>query len=149
MMCRAPLFVLALAVAGCASGQPYRPTADLAGANPAIYQDDLVACRNKVDGLGGAPIAGGPIFADAVIGASLGLAVFPVVGYFATGSYYEAAAIAAASGAVVGGTVGAATGNTAPVTAQPAPQPLPPANRQAAIDQCLRDDGYKVVTRQP
>jgi hypothetical protein len=138
----------ALALAACApSWQPYRPTVELDDANPTIYQDDLVSCRNKVDGLGGSTIAGGPILVDALIGASFGLGLAAVMGdFYVVGNYAAAEAIGGASGAVAGGVVGATTGNTPPVTSAPAPPKLPPAERQAAIDQCLRGDGYKIVS---
>jgi hypothetical protein len=146
-MRRAVVTTLGLVVTGCAALQPYQPTVDLAGANPAIYQDDLVACRNKVNGLGGSPIAGGPILVGAVIGASFGLGLAGVMGDFGVvGNYAAAEAIGGTSGAAAGGAIGAAIGNTAPVESASPSQPLPPGERQAAIDQCLRGDGYKLVS---
>src|ERR1700691_2979709 len=142
-MRRLALFALCLTVSGCASC--YEPTVDMTGVNPDVYHDDLAAARTKTTpvytGLG---FAGGPMFADAVIVASLGVAGAAVIAPAA--SLYGGLAMnpglsesyGAISGAVVGGAATGATPGKAPST------PPPPADPQAAIDRCLTDYGYKL-----
>ena len=145
-MRRLALFALCLTVSGCASC--YEPTVDMTGVNPDVYHDDLAACRTKTNpGYTGLGFAGGPMFADAVIVASLGVAGAAVIAPAA--SLYGGLAMnpglsesyGAISGAVVGGAAGAATGATPGKAPSTTP---PPADPQAAIDRCLTDYGYKL-----
>jgi hypothetical protein len=145
-MRRPILFALCFTAYGCASC--YEPSVDMTGVNPDVYHDDLAACRTKTNpGYTGPGFAGGPMFADAVIIASLGVAGAAVIAPAA--SLYGGLAMnpglsesyGAISGAVVGSTAGAVTG-AAPGKA-PSTTP-PPADPQAAIDHCMTDYGYKL-----
>jgi len=143
-MRRLALFALCFAASGCAPA--YQPTVDMTGVNSDVYHDDLAACRTKT----GQSFAGGPMLADTVILASVGVAAAPMAGFLYTGAATNlglAESTGAMSGAVAGGAVGAATG-ASPGTA-PSATPPPPADPKAALDRCLTDYGYKVQAAAP
>jgi hypothetical protein len=128
-MRRDRLFVLATALAACAPTSSYRPQVDLAGVDAARYETDLYDCKRAAE-------RGrfGPVFAGAVVGASLGAALGFVVGALAgVGNLPLAADYGAASGTEPGTLVGAA---------QSARQP---ADEPQFVDQCLRNNGYRVL----
>jgi hypothetical protein len=148
-MRRFALFAICFAASGCAPA--YRPAVDMTGVNPDVYHDDLAACRTKT-GPGfqtGQSFAGGPMFADTVILASVGVAAAPMAGFLFTGAATNlglAESTGAISGAAAGGTIGAATG-ASPGKAPSAPPP--PSDPKAALDRCLTDYVYKLQAQAP
>jgi hypothetical protein len=142
------LVVLCLLASGCAPA--YQPAVDMTGVNPDIFHDDLAACRTKTNPSHlGQSFAGGPMFADVVIVASLGVAAAPMAGFLYSGAATNlglAESTGALSGAVAGGALGAATEDS-PGVAPSAPPP--PADPKAAIDRCLTDYGYKLQASAP
>ncbi len=148
-MRRFALFALCLLASGCAP--EYQPAVDMTGVNPDIYHDDLAACRTKT-GQGfrtGQSFAGGPMLADTVIAASVGVAAAPMAGFLYTGAATNmglAESTGALSGAAAGGAVGATTGAAPGFSAS---APPPPSDPKAALDRCLADYGYKVQAQAP
>jgi hypothetical protein len=125
---RRPLasLLLAAALAGCVQAPDYQPPVDLAGVDPARYAVDLSDCRKaaELDRFG-------PLFADALIGAELGVGLGAVGGWATWTNVARASGYGAAAGAVAGAVVGAT-------------QVPPPAREAPAIDDCLRANGYRL-----
>ena len=118
-----PLLLLALPLAACGPTSTYQPKVDLAGVDQARYQIDLYDCKKVAERDRFGPVAQG-----AILGAGLG----GVIGTVAYGSLGLATSQGAISGTVVGTGYGAS-------------QVQGPIDEKAFVDQCLRNNGYKVT----
>ncbi|HKW55226.1 MAG TPA: hypothetical protein VJO12_16155 [Stellaceae bacterium] len=123
------LLVLATALAACGPTSSYQPRVDLAGSDPARYETDLRDCKRAAE-----QSKFGPVIAGATIGASLGAAFGFVVGALVgVGNLSLASSYGAASGTEPGTLVGAAQSSGQPI------------DEPELVDQCLRNNGYKVA----
>jgi hypothetical protein len=121
-----PLLLCALA-AGCAPASPYRPAVDLAGIDAARYETDLRDCKKVAE-----RDRYGPIVAGALLGAGMGGALGAVGVTITAGSIGLGESYGALSGLAVGTTVGAT-------------QVKEPQDEKQMVDQCLRNNGYKLA----
>ncbi|MGO8919639.1 MAG: hypothetical protein ACLQJR_27375 [Stellaceae bacterium] len=121
-----PLLLCALA-AGCASASNYRPAVDLGGADAARYEIDLHDCKKVAE-----RDRYGPVLAGALLGAGMGGALGAVGGSIAGGSVGLGESYGALSGLAVG-------------TAAGASQVQDPPDEKRIVDQCLRNNGYKLT----
>lgn len=120
--------LLCLLAAGCAPASDYQPKVDLTGANPARYQIDLFDCKKVAE-----RDRYGPLVAYTLLGAGLGTAgAAAIAGVASTGNVGLAESYGAISGTVVGAGVGAS-------------QIKGPVGEKLSVDQCLRNNGYKVL----
>ena len=118
-----PLLLLAALPAACGPTSSYRPKVDLAGVDQARYEIDLYDCKKVAE-----RDRYGPVLAGAVLGAGVGGAV-------ATAAYGGGVGLATSQGTLSGLALGTAAGATK----------VPPAiDEKAFVDQCLRNNGYKV-----
>ncbi len=122
----APLLLLC-ALAGCAAASPYRPAVDLDGLDPARYETDLRDCKKVAE-----RDRYGPVLAGALVGAGLGAGLGAVGGAFIGDNFGLAMSYGALSGLVAG-------------TAAGAIQVQEPPEENAVVDQCLRNNGYKLA----
>jgi hypothetical protein len=118
-----PLLLLAALPAGCGPASTYRPKVDLAGVDPARYEIDRYDCKKVAE-----RDRYGPVLAGAILGAGVGGAV-------ATAAYGGGVGLATSQGTLSGLAVGTAAG---------AGKVPPPIDEKAFVDQCLRNNGYKV-----
>lgn len=119
--------LLALLAAGCGPSSTYRPTVDLSGADAGRYEIDLYDCKKVAE-----RDRYGPVLAGAVLGAGVGGALGVVGGWFAaTGN----AGLAMSYGTLSGFAAGTAAG---------AAQVQGPIDEKQFVDQCLRNNGYKI-----
>jgi hypothetical protein len=121
-----PLLLCALA-AGCAPASPYRPAVDLAGIDAARYETDLRDCKKVAE-----RDRYGPILAGALMGAGMGGALGAVGGTITAGSIGLGESYGALSGLAVGTAAGATQVNG-------------PQDEKQMVDQCLRNNGYKLA----
>jgi len=126
MIRRAAMLMLCALAAGCAPASNYRPAVDLAGASAARYEIDLSDCKKVAE-----RDRYGPVLAGAIIGAGLGASLGAVGGWATGGNVGLGMSYGALSGLVAGTAVGA-------TQVQPAP------DEKQFVDQCLRNNGYKV-----
>lgn len=120
-------FLLFLLAAGCAPVAPYRPAVDLAGADAARYENDLRDCKKAAE-----RDRYGPVLAGALLGAGTGAGLGSVGGWLIGGNIGLGTSYGALSGLAVGTAAGASQGQTA-------------RDEKQAIDQCLRNNGYKLA----
>ncbi len=120
------LFALAL-LPGCAPVSTYRPAVDLSDVDAARYETDLRDCKSVAERDRYAPIV-----VALLQGAALGTALGAAGAGLAVGNVGLGESYGAISGAVVGIAVGAA-------------QVHEPPNEQQIVDQCLRNNGYKLT----
>jgi hypothetical protein len=116
----------AIGLAGCVQVPAYQPAVDLQGVDAARYQTDLEDCRKAAD-----LDRYGPALAGVLVGAGFGAGLGNVAGWAAGSNLAVATGWGAASGGVVGGSAGGAISEQRP-------------NDAAAIDDCLRANGYKL-----
>ncbi len=119
----APLLLLATLLAGCGPTSTYRPQVDLTGVDQARYEIDLYDCKKVAE-----RDRYGPVAAGAILGAGLG-------GVIGTVAYGSGIGLATSQGAISGTVAGAAYGVS---------QVQGPVDEKAFVDQCLRNNGYKV-----
>ncbi len=127
MMRRPLLLALALAANGCAPSL-YQPQVDLADIDAARYETDLQDCRAVADAA-----RYGPLLAGALQGVAIGAGFGTVIGAFSAGNVGLAASYGALAGTVAGGAVAEATA-----------APQPPLDEKRIVDDCLRNNGYRV-----
>ncbi len=127
MRCNCAL-ILAAALAACAPTSRYEPNVERTGIDPARYEADLRDCK-----LAAERTQFGPVAAGAMIGASLGAAFGAVFAWWT-----------AASNLGLAESYGAASG-TEPGILAGAAQSSGPVNEPQLVDQCLRNNGYKVI----
>jgi uncharacterized protein YcfJ len=123
-MRRTLLFALA-ALAGCTPTSTYRPTVDLAGADPARFEIDLHDCKKVAERDRYAPVLVWMLH-GAILGTALGAVGGGYAGNIGLGESY---------GAIAGTTAGAVGGAT---------QVHEPVDENQFVDQCLRNNGYKL-----
>ncbi len=123
--------LLTLALAACAPVSDYRPAVDLAGIDPARFENDLHDCQKVA-----ARDRYGPVLARVVQGATIGAALGAVAGGYA-GNIGLATSYGAITGTVAGGALGAAEASGA------VPPPNPP-DEAAIVEECLRNNGYQL-----
>jgi outer membrane lipoprotein SlyB len=117
--------LLLCALAGCAPASPYRPAVDLTGVDPARFETDLSDCKKVAE-----RDRYGPVLAGALIGAGMGAGVGAVGGMFAGN-----AGLGTSYGAISGTVAGTGVGATQVAT---------PPDEKALVDQCLRNNGYRL-----
>ena len=120
------LVLCAATLCSCVQVPAYVPKVDLRGFDAARYRADLEDCRKSAD-----MDRYGPVLAGAVVGASLGAGMGSVLGWAVSGDAGLGAGYGAASGAGLGGATGFSIARNQPADA-------------AAIDDCLKANGYKV-----
>jgi hypothetical protein len=123
--CLPLLLCLGLFVA-CAPASDYRPAVELGGLDTARYETDLRDCKNVAERDRYAPVVVG-VLQGAVIGVALGTAIVGIGG----GNVGLAQSYGAIAGTVAGGAVAGS-----PVRE--------PSDEKAIIDQCLRNNGYRL-----
>lgn len=123
-MRRSLLIALAVLV-GCTPTSTYRPAVDLTGADPARYETDLHDCKKVAERDRYAPVLVA-LLHGAVIGTALGAVGGGFAGNIGLGESY---------GAIAGTVAGAAAGGA---------MVHPPVDENAFVDQCLRNNGYKL-----
>jgi hypothetical protein len=119
-------FLLCALAAACAPASPYRPAVDLGGVSAARYEIDLNDCKKVAE-----RDRYGPVLAGAVVGASLGASLGAVGGFLFTNNV----GLATGYGALSGLAAGTAFGTT---------QVQGPAGEKQIVDDCLRNNGYKL-----
>jgi hypothetical protein len=124
-VCRVLLPCLTL-LSACAPASDYRPTVELGGLDTARYETDLRDCKTVAERDRYAPVVVG-VLQGAVIGVALGTAIVGLGG----GNVGLAQSYGAISGTVAGGAVGAS-------------QVQAPPDEKAIVDQCLRNNGYRL-----
>ncbi|HXY99051.1 MAG TPA: hypothetical protein VEI03_03560 [Stellaceae bacterium] len=124
-----PFLVLPLCAlaAGCAAASAYRPAVDLAGVDAARYEIDLHDCKKVAE-----RDRYGPVLVGALLGAGLGGALGSVGGWLSGGNVGLGASYGALSGLAVGTAAGASGVQE-------------PPNENRFVDQCLRNNGYKLA----
>jgi uncharacterized protein YcfJ len=122
--CLLLLLCLGLFVA-CAPASDYRPAVELGGLDTARYETDLRDCKNVAERDRYAPVVVG-VLQGAVIGVALGTAIVGIGG--------GNVGLAQSYGAIAGTVAGAVAGS--PVRE--------PSDEKAIIDQCLRNNGYRL-----
>ncbi|HZB92864.1 MAG TPA: hypothetical protein VE397_15565 [Stellaceae bacterium] len=121
--------LLCLVAAACAPSSPYQPKVALTGADTARYQIDLYDCKKVAE-----RDRYGPLLAYTLMGAGLGTAgAAAMAGVASTGNIGLAESYGAISGTVIGAGVGGSQVKSGP------------ANEKLFVDQCLRNNGYKVL----
>jgi hypothetical protein len=126
-MHRARTLLLAASVAACAPTSIYQPTVDTSGVDAARYETDLRDCKKLAE-----RDRYGPVLVGALHGAMLGVALGSVGGWIAAGNIGLAQSYGAISGTVAGAAVGAT-------------QMREPPDEKQIVDQCLRNNGYKLA----
>jgi hypothetical protein len=114
-------------LAACAPASDYRPAVELSGLDQARYETDLRDCKKVAERDRYAPVVAG-VLHGAVIGVALGSAVVGIGG----GNVGLAETYGAISGTVAGGAVAGS-------------QVREPPDETAIVDQCLRNNGYKLT----
>jgi hypothetical protein len=120
-----PLFCLL--AAGCGPTSTYRPAVDLAGMDRARYEIDLYDCKKVAE-----RDRYGPVLAGALLGAGVGGAIAAPTAMLGGGNI----GLATSYGAIAGTVGGTAVGAT---------QVQGPLDEKAFVDQCLRNNGYKLL----
>jgi outer membrane lipoprotein SlyB len=120
--------LLSLALAACAPVSDYRPTVDLAGIDPARFEDDLHDCQKVA-----ARDRYGPVLAGVVIGASIGVGLGSIAG-----GYAGNIGLGQSYGAIIGSVIGAAAGDAMT-------RGEPPPSEAQQVETCLRNNGYGVA----
>ncbi len=121
-----PLLLLPF-LACCGPSSPYRPNVDLTGVDTARYEIDLYDCKKVAE-----RDRYGPVLAYAILGAGVGGAV-ATAGYgVATGT---GIGLATSQGTLSGLAVGTGYGVS---------QVQGPVDEKQFVDQCLRNNGYKI-----
>jgi outer membrane lipoprotein SlyB len=123
---RTLLLLCLVLLAACAPSSDYRPAVELGGADTARYETDLRDCKKVAARDRYAPVFVG-VLQGAVIGVALGTAVVGIGG----GNVGLAQSYGAISGTVAGGAVGAS-------------QVREPPTEKKIVDQCLRNNGYRL-----
>jgi outer membrane lipoprotein SlyB len=127
-MRHAVLPLLCAVVAGCAPASDYRPKVDLAGVDTARYEIDLSDCKKVAE-----RDRYGPLLVGTLVGAGLGTAAgAAIAGVASTGNVGLAESYGAISGTVAGTAFGAS-------------QVHGPEDEKLFVDQCLRNNGYKLA----
>lgn len=121
-----PLLVCALA-AGCNPVSAYRPAVDLTGVDAARYETDLRDCKKVAE-----RDRYGPVLAGALFGAGIGAGLGSLGGWLSGGSIGLGTSYGALSGVAAG-------------TAAGASQVEDPPDEKRMVDQCLRNNGYKLA----
>jgi outer membrane lipoprotein SlyB len=120
------MFCLGL-LATCAPASDYRPAVELGGTDQARYETDLRDCKNVAERDRYTPVVVG-VLQGAVIGVALGTAIVGIGG----GNVGLAQSYGAISGTVAGGAVAGS-------------QVREPPDEKAIVDQCLRNNGYRIA----
>ena len=118
------LLLLATLLAGCGPSSTYQPKVDLTGVDQARYQIDLYDCKKVAE-----RDRYGPVLAGAILGAGVG-------GVIGTVAYGSGIGLATSQGALSGTVAGTAYG---------ASQVKGPIDEKSFVNQCLRNNGYKVT----
>ena len=125
---RGVFIIAAVTLAGCAE----HPLVDMTDVDPVSYQAVYDRCEATAVGT----TKGGPIFAGAIMGASVGMGLAAIFAGLAPG-------ISAAEG------YGAATGAIAGAAAGSIPNPVSgPPEAYQSIGDCLTQHGYKLLPAQ-
>ncbi len=122
---RRPLIIALATLAGCTPTSSYHPTVDLANADTARYEIDLHDCKKVAERDRYAPVLVA-LLHGAVLGTALGAVGGGFAGNIGLGESY---------GAIAGTAAGAAVGLV---------QLREPVDENQFVDQCLRNNGYKV-----
>jgi hypothetical protein len=120
------LFCLSL-LGACAPASDYRPAVALGSLDTARYETDLRDCKKVAERDRYAPVVVG-VLQGAVIGVALGTAIMGIGG----GNVGLAQSYGAISGTVAGGAVAGS-------------QVHEPPDEKAIVDQCLRNNGYRIA----
>lgn len=118
--------LLCLIATGCAPSSTYRPNVDLTGVDTARYEIDLYDCKKVAE-----RDRYGPVLAGAILGAGVGGALGSSLGMLSAGNIGLSTSYGTISGAVVGTGIGVS-------------QVQGPLDEKQFVDQCLRNNGYKV-----
>ncbi|HEX7968957.1 MAG TPA: hypothetical protein VF502_12120 [Stellaceae bacterium] len=123
------MLVLTGALAACGPTSAYQPKVELGGIDPVRYETDLRDCKMAAE-----HAQFGPVIAGAVIGASLGAGFATLFAWWT-----------AASNVGLAETYGAASGTEPGILVGAAQSAGQPADEPQLVDQCLRNNGYKVI----
>jgi len=128
MMRQVALLALCALAAGCAPASDYRPAVDLTSVDAVRFATDLRDCKRVAE-----RDRYGPVLAGALMGAGMGAGLGAVGGWLIGENVGLGMSYGALSGLVAGTAIGA-------TQVQPAP------DEKQFVDQCLRNNGYKIAS---